>query len=112
MKREICRRLEYLEALLAPPAPAMALIFIANPLPPGAGENLAPGERVVLDYYRHEGLLIEARERITADETDGGRRCEPESHLEDVIRELHSDCYYRSRGGSCRTCHGTAVADT
>jgi hypothetical protein len=112
MKREICRRLEYLEELLAPPDPGMAFVFIMNPLPAGAEENLKPGERVVLDYYRQEGLLIDARERITTDPADEGRRCEPDGHLEDVIRELHEECYYRSRDGSCRTCHGTAVEGT
>lgn len=32
------------------------------------------------------------RERITTDPGDKGLRCEPEDHLEDMIRELHADC--------------------
>jgi hypothetical protein len=87
------------------------MVFVVHALSPHSEENLAPGERIVLDYYRHCGLLIEARERITTDNGDEGLRCEPEGHLEDVIRELHADCYWR-KGGSCRTRAGTAVEGT
>jgi hypothetical protein len=29
-----------------------------------------------------------------------------------VIRELHEDCYFRGRDGSCNSCHDTPVANT
>jgi hypothetical protein len=53
------------------------MVFVMHPLPPHTDQNLAP------------------RERITTDERDEGLRCEPEGHLENVIRELHADCSWR-----------------
>jgi hypothetical protein len=87
-------------------------VFITCPLPDERLAELAPWERLVLDYFRQEGLLISAAERITSDPKDQGRRCEPGGYLEDVIRELHRDCYHRERAGFCATCADTPVANT
>jgi hypothetical protein len=39
--------------------------------------RLAPGERVVTDYYSDVDGFVLARERITTDPADEGRRAEP-----------------------------------
>ena len=75
-------------------------------------QNLKPGERIVSDHYRQTGLLIYAAQRITNDRNDHGRRCEPEGYLENVVKRIHTDCYFRVRSGSCHSCHGTPIANT
>jgi hypothetical protein len=111
MHRKLMSRIELLETRLTPEPPQPS-VFILCPLPDERLVDLKPGERLVLDYFRQDGLLISAAERITSDPKDQGRQCEPEGYLEDVIRELHEDCYFRSRGGSCNSCKNTPVANT
>ena len=108
---KLCSRLEHLEARRTPKQ-TVCLVFVWRWIPKDRRENLAPGERIVQDHYRQCGQLINARQRITTDPDDHGRRCEPEGYLEDVIQELHKNCWYRERGGSCLTCTGTPVANT
>ena len=88
MQRKLISRIELLETRLTPEPPQPS-VFILCPLPDERLMDLKPGERLVLDYFRHDGLLISAAERITSDPKDQGRQCEPEGYLEDVIRELH-----------------------
>ena len=111
MHRKLISRLELPEARMIPKQ-VDSLVFISHPITEERRRNLEPGERVVLDYFRQDGLLISAAERITIDPKDRGTRCEPGGYLEDTIRELHRDCYFRDRDGSCHTCHETAVANT
>jgi hypothetical protein len=111
MDRKLISRIELLETRLTPQQP-QPWVFIMRPLPDERLMDLEHGARLVLDHFRHDGLLISAAERITTDPKDHGRRCEPEGYLEDVIRELHEDCYFRSRGGSCNSCKNTPVANT
>ena len=110
MLRKLISRIELLESRMTPEQPH-PWVFITHPLPDERLVDLKPGERLVLDYFRQDGLLIDAAERITTDAKDHGRRCEPGGYLEDVIRELHEDCYFRGRDGSCNSCHNTPVAN-
>jgi hypothetical protein len=107
----LSKRLDILEQRLIPRVMPYA-VFTMHPLQPEQTENLQPGERIVSDHYKQNGLLIYAAQRITSDPKDHGRRCEPEGCLEDVVRRIHEDCYYRTRGGSCHSCHGTPIANT
>ena len=50
-----------------------------------------------------EGGFIWFRERITIDPSDMGRICRPGRCLEDVMRELRSECP-RGEDGSCPQC--------
>ena len=111
MNRQLWRRLDRLESQINPEGPPSA-VFIMHPIPEEKRNNLAPGERIVLDHYRQTGFLISAAERVTTDPADCGGKCEPGGYLEDVIQRLHAQCYWRERGGSCNSCDGTPVAHT
>jgi hypothetical protein len=111
VQRKLISRIELLEARLIPKQ-VDPWVFISHPITEERRRNLEPGERVVLDYFRQNGFLIDAAERITTDPKDQGRRCEPGGYLESVIRELHEDCDYRGRDGGCHTCADTPVANT
>jgi hypothetical protein len=102
-------RLIQLEARIAPRI-CPNYIYISEQLPEERVKNLAPGERIVLDSYRHRGMLIDARNRITSDPTDHGRRCKPGEYLLDIVEEIHSTCCYREKPGYCNSCIGTPVA--
>jgi hypothetical protein len=112
MQRKLILRIELLEARMIP-KPVDPWVFVSCPITEERRRNLEPGEKVVLDYFRHSGgLLIYAAERVTTDAKDYGRRCEPGGFLEDVIRELHEECDFRERDGCCKTCENTPVANT
>ncbi len=111
MRKQLCRRLDQLETRGRPEA-VPALVLVLHPLPVDQPVHTEAGERVVLDHYRNTGLLISARQRTTTDPFDTGRRCLPGQPLEDVIREIHRDCWWRDKGGSCHSCHDTPVAGT
>ncbi len=69
-------------------------------------EALGEGERVVLDWYQcacPKAGVFWARERITTNPLDQGRICQPQRCLEDVKRELKSECP-REEDGSCAQC--------
>ncbi len=72
--------------------------------------TLAENERIVCDVYRstHGGLVEWARQRITSDPSDEGRRNETGHCLEDIMREKGLDCE-RQADGSCRLCGHQAV---
>src|SRR5438045_9205815 len=87
------------------------LATVAHVLPRERKENLAAGERVVIDWFRIISGVIWGRERLSHDPADRGHCCEPNGYLVDVIQELHQACSYRDQPGSCATCQGTPVAD-
>jgi hypothetical protein len=106
-------RLRKLESRLKPSEqPSVRMAVVMHPLPGKRKRNLASGERVVVDWYRDFGGVIEGRERICTDQVDRGRVCKRGGFLIDVIQELHQTCGHRERTGSCRVCHGTPIADT
>jgi hypothetical protein len=109
IRTTVLARLIQLEARMAPLV-CPNYIFISEALPDDRVQNLAAGERIVLDYYRHRGRLIDARERITSDSKDHGRRCEPKGYLCDIIEEIHANCCYQSKTGYCNICINTPVA--
>jgi hypothetical protein len=111
--RNIEIRLRKLEAKLNPPEKpvVIGLAVVANALPRERKKNLAPGERVVIDWYRNVNGVSWGRERISTDPADEGRHCRRGGCLFDVIQELHQACSYRVQAGSCSTCGGTPVAE-
>jgi hypothetical protein len=71
--------------------------------------ELARGERVVEDWFRDCGPIVWARERVTTETEDGGRRCPPGGYLLDVLETFHEHCPWRSSTGVCQMCEGTPV---
>ena len=109
MKQRL-QRLERAKAHLVRVSARWPLMFWnMRPLPRERIENLAANERVVSDWYRDIRGIVWTRERITADPSDMGRKCEPDGYLADVLQEIHRDCEYRTEGG-CRACAGTPLA--
>jgi hypothetical protein len=82
MRRELLRRLAKLEERYRPPAlPLLRTVWITDCIAPSRRQALAPGERIVLDWESEVNFEVSARERITTDPCDEGRRCEPSSTL-------------------------------
>jgi hypothetical protein len=75
--RNIEIRLRKLEAKLNPPEKpvVIGLAVVANALPRERKKNLAPGARVVIDWYRNVNGVSWGRERISTDPADEGRHC-------------------------------------
>jgi hypothetical protein len=71
--------------------------------------ELACGERVVEDWFRDCGPIAWARERVTTEKEDGGRRCPPGGYLLDVLEDFHEHCPWRNGSGVCQMCQGTPV---
>ena len=105
MNRELLRRVERLERRTPHEPRWPTMVWMMDPLDQGIRAALAPGERIVDDWYRDLYGVVWARERITTNPTDQGQRCEKGGHLLNVIRELHKTCELRERGG-CWTCSG------
>jgi hypothetical protein len=107
MTRSLLRRVDKLEALYARPT------LVHSPLEMLVGREqesaLAPGERVVEDWFRDCGSMVWARERLTTDTEDVGRRCPPGGYLLDVLEDFHAQCPWRTRTGVCRMCECTPV---
>ncbi len=74
-------------------------------------KNLAPGERVVTDWFRDSIGFVHGQYRITSNPNDQGRRCKAGGYLLDVLEEIHQNCSEREKSGSCQVCHGTPVAE-
>ena len=112
--KAIERRLRKLEAKRNPPVKRVVsgLASVAHALPWARKQNLAPGERVVVDWYRHSNGVFWGRERISFDPADPGRHCNRGGYLVEVIQELHQTCPDRKLEGSCHKCRGTAVAES
>ena len=107
--RDFENRLRKLESKLPPQQ--VELVWLASLVELEGTKTLAPGERVVEDWYRKGGGGIYARERITSDPADHGRTCKTDGYLIDVIEERHRTCPERERSGSCHECEGTPVAE-
>jgi hypothetical protein len=88
------RRLRKLEAKRNPPQQMTVdgLALVTHGLP--AGRKLAPGERVVIDWYDHSECQLSGRERITTDPADKGRHCKRDGYLLDVMQELNRLCMH------------------
>lgn len=114
MRKDILRRLKRLEQRIGPEEwPLYVVILASDPEeadPIGAKEpaSLGPDERIVVDWIRNDEPYVLARERITSDPSDMGRRCARNGCLEDVVREFHEKCSYRHRG-TCRVCSGLGL---
>jgi hypothetical protein len=111
--QSIDRKLRKLEMARAPSEEGgcQGLAFVWHWIPRERKQNLAPGERVVVDWYRSVPGMLLGRERIATDPADQGRKCFRNGYLLDVLTEIHHQCAYRERTGSCRYCHGTPIAE-
>jgi len=109
MTRTLIRRIGKLESLYAAPklvrSPLVMLVELEQ-----QGE-LERGERVVEDWFRDCGPMVWARERVTTETEDGGRRCPPGGYLLDVLENFHEHCSWRSSTGICQMCKGTPVGN-
>jgi hypothetical protein len=109
MTRSLTQRIGKLEALYAAPKQIRSpLVMLAERVPERAH---APGERVVEDWFRDRGSMVWARERVTTETEDSGRRCPPGGYLLDVLEDFHHDCPWRTRTGVCQMCQGTPLAE-
>jgi hypothetical protein len=107
MTRNLISRIGKLEALYAPPKLVRSpLVMLVEREQEG---ELARGERVVEDWFRDCGPIVWARERVTTETEDGGRRCPPGGYLLDVLETFHEHCPWRSSTGVCQMCEGTPV---
>jgi hypothetical protein len=64
---------------------------------------------MVQDWFRDCGSMVWARERVTTDSADEGRRCPADGYLLDVLEAFHHGCPWRERTGVCQMCKGTRV---
>jgi hypothetical protein len=99
MRKDLLRRLEKMEQHFAPKRQPVVPVWLRHAIDAARRNALAPNERLVSDVYRITGLVGEARQRITTDLDDKGRKCDRDGYLEDVIRELHEQCEWRDKGG-------------
>ena len=77
MRRDLLRRLEKLEErFLQAPPPLLRTVWITECIDESRRQQMADGECIVLDWDREVNSEVFARERITADPNDQGRRCE------------------------------------
>lgn len=108
MTRSLMKRIGKLEALYVTPklvrSPLVMLVDSEQK------HELAPGERVVEDWFRDCGSIVWARERVTTQTEDVGRRCPAGGYFPDLLEEFHEHCPWRNTTGLCRMCQGTPVA--
>jgi hypothetical protein len=109
MSRNLIRRIDKLERLWSAPERARSPLVLCI----GREHQtvLAPGERIVVDWFRDCSSTVWARERVTRDKADEGRRCARGGYLLDVLEAFHEDCPWRERTGVCQMCQGTPVED-
>lgn len=107
MTRTLIRRIGKLEALYG--APKLVRSPLVMLVEREQEDALACGERVVADWFRHCGPIVWARERVTTETEDGGRRCPAGGYLLDVLETFHEHCPWRIRTGVCQMCEGTPV---
>jgi hypothetical protein len=105
--RSFIKRISKLEALYATSKlPRSPLVMLVERNQKG---GLAPGERVVEDWFRDCGSIVWGRERVATETEDVGRRCPPGGYLLDVLQHFHEHCPWRKRTGVCQMCQGTPV---
>src|SRR4051812_1440790 len=100
MSRHLIRRIDKLEKLWSAPERARSPLVLC--LEREDDMALAPGERIVQDWFRHYGSLVWACERVTTQKTDEGRRCPEGGYLPDVLEAFHQRCPWRQRTGVCQ----------
>jgi hypothetical protein len=89
MRRDLLRRLAKLEERDRPQAlPLLRTVSITDCIEERQRKALAAGERIVLDWYSDVNFEVLARERITTDPGDEGRRCEASPPLPPRYTEL------------------------
>jgi hypothetical protein len=107
MTLSLIKRISKLEAAYTTPKLVRSpLVMLVGREQEGA---LAPGERVVEDWFRDCGSIVRARERVMTDAEDVGRRCPPGGYLLDVLEDFHDHCPWRTRTGACQMCERTPV---
>jgi hypothetical protein len=109
MSRNLIRRIDRLERLWSAPAGARSPVVLC--IEREDERALAPGERIVHDWFRDCGSTVWARERVSTDKADEGRRCPRGGYLLDVLEAFHQGCPWRERTGVCQMCQGTPVED-
>jgi hypothetical protein len=109
MSRNLIRRIDRLERLWSAPERARSPLVLL--VESEHDTILAPGERIVQDWFRHCGSMVWARERVTTETADEGRRCPPGGYLLDLLETFHQGCPWRECTGVCQMCQGTPVGD-
>ena len=104
--RGFSRRLGRLEAATPQARPRAPVVFVAQYVE----RALEPGEHIALDWIRNSAGIVWARERISEDPLDQGRRCEPGTYIKDALDEVHRRCEYRGLPGGCALCRKTPLA--
>ena len=101
MMRQLHKRLARLEVLCQRQARGpIRVVMIWHSV---KRNQLAEGQRIVVDEYRWARCVGQGRERITSDPEDEGRCCEPGRCLEDIVRELGEECQLQA-DGTCPLC--------
>jgi hypothetical protein len=109
MTHNLIRRIGTLESLYAAPKLVRSpLVMLVEREQEG---ELTRGERVVEDWFRDCGPIVWARDRVTMEKEDGGRRCPPGGYLLDLLETFHEHCPWRSTTGVCQMCEGTPVGN-
>jgi len=105
-RRDLAGRIRRLEVMETSNRPREPLVFlVGNP-----ARNGEAGARTVIDWFRDSGNLRWARERMTSNVDDPGRRCPADGYLTDVLADVHQQCPWREKQGTCRICQGTPIA--
>jgi len=109
MSRSLARRIDKFEKLWSAPERARSPLVLC--VPSEHDGAVGPGERRVQDWFRDGGSMVWARERVTTETADEGRRCPRGGYLLDVLETFHEGCPWRERTGVCQMCQGTPVGD-
>jgi hypothetical protein len=109
MRRNLIRRIDKLEQLWSAPEGARSPLVLC--IEREHETELAPGEHMVQDWFRDCGSVVWARDRVTTQTAEGGRRCPPGGYLLDVLEDFNQRCPWRQRTEVCQMCQGTPVGD-
>jgi len=109
MSRNLIRRIDKLERLWSAPERGRSPLVLC--IEREHETFLAPGERIVQDWFRDSGSVVWAWERVTTEKSDEGRRCPKGGYLLDLLAAFHEGCPWRERTGVCQMCQGTPVED-
>jgi hypothetical protein len=107
MSRNLMGRIDKLERLWSAPERGRSPLVLC--IEREHVTELACGERIVEDWFRDSGSTVWARERVTTEQADPGRRCPKGGYLLDVLKAFHEGCPWRQRTGVCQMCKGTPV---